>query len=146
MSGVPAKRAATYEDLLRVPEHLVAEIIDGDLVTSPRPAAVATDALGRRGRDCSSERWRTSNGLGGCARSRLLFRWCRGVDLAQGGQGVVGVVNFAVRRPLVPGLARQSRVLGENRERALEKGDHARRRRGALVQAAPFGQPDGPIA
>src|SRR5450432_93597 len=83
---------------IRVPEHLVAEIIYGDLVTSPRPAAVATDALGRRGRDCSSERWRTSNGWGGCARSRLLFRWCRGVDLAQGVQGVVGVVNFAVRR------------------------------------------------
>ncbi|HET6149381.1 MAG TPA: Uma2 family endonuclease [Polyangia bacterium] len=29
---------ATYEDLLRVPDHLVAEIIDGELVTSPRPA------------------------------------------------------------------------------------------------------------
>ncbi len=35
MSGVPAKRAATYEDLLKVPEHLVAEIIDGELITSP---------------------------------------------------------------------------------------------------------------
>jgi Uma2 family endonuclease len=49
MSGVPAKRRATYEDLLRVPEHLVAEIIDGDLVTSPRPAArhaMAASALG----------------------------------------------------------------------------------------------------
>jgi hypothetical protein len=39
MSGPPAKRAATSEDLLKVPEHLVAEIIDGELVTSPRPAA-----------------------------------------------------------------------------------------------------------
>lgn len=47
--GAPAKRPATYADLLRVPEHLVAEIIDGDLVTSPRPAArhaAAASALG----------------------------------------------------------------------------------------------------
>jgi Uma2 family endonuclease len=39
MSGVIGKRATTYEDLLRLPEHIVGEIIDGDLVTSPRPAA-----------------------------------------------------------------------------------------------------------
>jgi Uma2 family endonuclease len=41
MSGASAKSAkspATYEDLLRVPEHLVAEIVDGELVTSPRPS------------------------------------------------------------------------------------------------------------
>src|ERR671922_1878408 len=29
---------ATYEDLLQVPDYLVAEIIDGELITSPRPA------------------------------------------------------------------------------------------------------------
>jgi Uma2 family endonuclease len=49
MSGSPAKRAATYEDLLKVPENLVAEVIDGELVTSPRPAsphALAASALG----------------------------------------------------------------------------------------------------
>jgi Uma2 family endonuclease len=34
----PAKRAATYEDLLAVPEPLVAEILFGELVTHPRPA------------------------------------------------------------------------------------------------------------
>lgn len=61
MSGVPARRGASYEDLLRVPENLVAEIIDGDLITSPRPsirhAAVSSNlgmdilsAFGRRGR------------------------------------------------------------------------------------------------
>jgi Uma2 family endonuclease len=33
------KRAATYQDLLQVPEHLVAEILDGDLYATPRPAA-----------------------------------------------------------------------------------------------------------
>lgn len=31
-------RPATYDDLVAVPEHLVAEIIDGELFTSPRPA------------------------------------------------------------------------------------------------------------
>ncbi|CAD7845397.1 MAG: hypothetical protein [Olavius algarvensis Gamma 1 endosymbiont] len=34
----PAERQATYEDLLRVPAHLVAEIVNGRLVTHPRPA------------------------------------------------------------------------------------------------------------
>ena len=44
-----AKRAATYEDLLAVPEPLVAEILFGELVTHPRPAAphvIAASALG----------------------------------------------------------------------------------------------------
>jgi Uma2 family endonuclease len=44
-----AQRAATYEDLLAVPEHLVAEILFGELVTHPRPAprhAIAGSALG----------------------------------------------------------------------------------------------------
>jgi Uma2 family endonuclease len=44
----PARRSATYDDLLAVPEHLVAEIVDGDLYTSPRPAprhALASTAL-----------------------------------------------------------------------------------------------------
>ncbi len=56
----PPKRHATYEDLLAVPDHRVAEIIDGVLETQPRPAiphanAATTlgEALGppfRRGR------------------------------------------------------------------------------------------------
>ena len=33
-----ARRRATYEDLLKVPDILVAEIVDGELITSPRPA------------------------------------------------------------------------------------------------------------
>ena len=43
------KHPATYEDLLKVPDHLVAEIIDGELYTSPRPAprhAAASSGLG----------------------------------------------------------------------------------------------------
>ena len=42
-------RAATYDDLLQVPDHLVAEILDGELFTSPRPAprhANASSGLG----------------------------------------------------------------------------------------------------
>jgi len=35
----PARRRATYEDLLKVPDILIAEIIDGELITSPRPAS-----------------------------------------------------------------------------------------------------------
>lgn len=35
----PAPRRATYDDLLQVPDILVAEIIDGELITSPRPAS-----------------------------------------------------------------------------------------------------------
>ena len=45
----PVRRPATYEDLLAVPDHLVAEILDGELHTSPRPAprhAVARSGLG----------------------------------------------------------------------------------------------------
>ena len=44
----PARRPATYEDLVAVPDHLVAEIVDGELYTSPRPAprhAVAASTL-----------------------------------------------------------------------------------------------------
>jgi len=45
----PMKRA-TYEDVLNAPEHKVAEILDGELVLSPRPAsphAIAALRLGR---------------------------------------------------------------------------------------------------
>jgi hypothetical protein len=41
--AVQAKRA-TYEDLLRVPDTMVAEIIDGELIVSPRPASPRMEA------------------------------------------------------------------------------------------------------
>jgi len=47
MAQVPRKKA-TYEDLMAVPEHLVAEILHGELVTHPRPAAphaIASSAI-----------------------------------------------------------------------------------------------------
>lgn len=43
------KKGATYDDLVRVPEHLVAEMFDGELYASPRPAtphARAASVLG----------------------------------------------------------------------------------------------------
>ena len=43
------RRGATYEDLERVPDTMVAEIVDGELFASPRPRprhAVAASALG----------------------------------------------------------------------------------------------------
>jgi Uma2 family endonuclease len=47
--SIPAKRRATYQDLLAVPSHLVAEIIDGELTTSPRPAPRHARASSRLG-------------------------------------------------------------------------------------------------
>jgi Uma2 family endonuclease len=45
----PLKRRATYDDLLQVPPNRVAEIVDGELHVSPRPAsrhALASSRLG----------------------------------------------------------------------------------------------------
>jgi Uma2 family endonuclease len=49
MSQSPARRTASFEDLLDVPEHLVAEIVDGELVTSPRPSSRHARASSRLG-------------------------------------------------------------------------------------------------
>ena len=38
MTTKPLKKRATYDDLVRVPEHFVAEMFDGELYASPRPA------------------------------------------------------------------------------------------------------------
>lgn len=45
----PAARHATYQDVLDAPEHVVAELIAGELYTSPRPAprhSVASSIIG----------------------------------------------------------------------------------------------------
>jgi Uma2 family endonuclease len=47
--GDRAKRRATYDDVLSAPPHRVAEVIEGELILSPRPAgphSVAASALG----------------------------------------------------------------------------------------------------
>jgi hypothetical protein len=51
MPKVDLGRPATYDDLVAVPDHLVAEIVDGELWTSPRPAprhAVASSQPGHQ--------------------------------------------------------------------------------------------------
>jgi Uma2 family endonuclease len=47
--GDPAKRRATYEDVLAAPERVVAEVIAGVLYTQPRPAVPHTRAASRLG-------------------------------------------------------------------------------------------------
>jgi Uma2 family endonuclease len=61
----PAKRRATYEDLLAVPNHLVAEIIHGELVTHPRPAAVHARAASILGSELTGPFDRGKGGPGG---------------------------------------------------------------------------------
>ncbi len=63
--GDPAKRRATYEDLRAVPEHLVAEIIHGTLVTQPRAAAPHARAATRLGSELDGPFDRGKGGPGG---------------------------------------------------------------------------------
>jgi len=44
MAAKPVKKDATYDDLRDVPDHFVAEMFDGELYASPRPAAPHTHA------------------------------------------------------------------------------------------------------
>jgi Uma2 family endonuclease len=49
MLGSAKPRSATYADILRLPENVVGEIVDGELIVSPRPAprhALAASTLG----------------------------------------------------------------------------------------------------
>lgn len=65
LMGDPARRRATYEDLLEVPEHLVAEIINGTLVTMPRPASLHARASSRLGAELDGPFDRGKGGPGG---------------------------------------------------------------------------------
>ena len=49
MAVEPAKRRATYQDLCALPEHVIGEILDGQLEVQPRPASLharASSVLG----------------------------------------------------------------------------------------------------
>jgi Uma2 family endonuclease len=61
----PAIRRATYEDLLGVADHLVAEVIDGALITSPRPAARHAWASSSLGGELHGPFMRGKGGPGG---------------------------------------------------------------------------------
>ena len=60
-----AKKAATYGDLLSLPAHLVGEILDGELVVSPRPAALHARAASRLGIELGGPFDRGKGGPGG---------------------------------------------------------------------------------
>ena len=63
--GEPARRRATYADLLAAPEGLVAELIDGVLLTNPRPAAPHALAASVLGMEIGSPFSRGRGGPGG---------------------------------------------------------------------------------
>ena len=60
-----ARRQATYDDVLRAPEHVVAEVLNGDLHTSPRPAGPHAEAASVLGMDLGGAFHRGRGGPGG---------------------------------------------------------------------------------
>lgn len=60
-----AKRRATYEDLAEVPPHLVAQIVDGELITYPRPSARHARVTSRLGMEVGNPFDRGQGGPGG---------------------------------------------------------------------------------
>jgi Uma2 family endonuclease len=63
--GPSSGRPATYEDLLKVPEGKIAEIIDGELIVSPRPAPAHVVASSTLGGELSGPFQRGKGGPGG---------------------------------------------------------------------------------
>ncbi len=49
-----SRHHATYDDLVKVPEHLVAELVDGELYTSPRPGGLHARFASALGMDVGS--------------------------------------------------------------------------------------------
>lgn len=69
----PARRRATYADLLRVPESMVAEIIDGELIATPRPSSPHARAASGIGSDLWGPFDRPPGGSGGPGGWWILF-------------------------------------------------------------------------
>lgn len=61
----PSRKPATYEDLKAVPEHMMAQIIDGDLIVMPRPAAGHAIVTSNLGADLNGPFGRGKGGPGG---------------------------------------------------------------------------------
>ncbi|MBI3181963.1 MAG: Uma2 family endonuclease [Myxococcales bacterium] len=61
----PTKKPATYEELKGVPEGFLAQIIDGELVATPRPAVRHVTAASALGGDLSGPFQRGRGGPGG---------------------------------------------------------------------------------
>lgn len=60
-----ARKRSTYEDLQRLAEHVVGEIVDGDLVTSPRPSSAHARAASSLGGELYGPFDRGKGGPGG---------------------------------------------------------------------------------
>lgn len=69
----PARRRATYDDLLQVPGHMVAEIVDGELYATPRPASPHARAASGVGSDLWGLFDRPPGGPGGPGGWWILF-------------------------------------------------------------------------
>lgn len=67
------RRRATYEDLLQVPDHLVAEVVNGELITAPRPASAHTRAASALTQDLGPFD-RSKGGPGGPGGWSTLFK------------------------------------------------------------------------
>ncbi len=65
MSSSPGPKRATYQDLLALPDNVVGEIINGELVVSPRPAPPHAFASSAMGADLNQAFHRKPGGPGG---------------------------------------------------------------------------------
>jgi len=65
MTTKPLKTGATYDDLREVPDHFVAEMFDGELYATPRPALPHTRAATALGVELGGPFDRGRNGPGG---------------------------------------------------------------------------------
>jgi Uma2 family endonuclease len=61
----PARRRATYQDVLDAPPNMVAEVLGGELVLHPRPAGPHTEAASVLGMDIGGAFHRGRGGPGG---------------------------------------------------------------------------------
>jgi Uma2 family endonuclease len=59
------KRLATYQDVLDAPEHMVAELIDGELFLSPRPGGPHSSVASLLGGELIPRFWHGDGGPGG---------------------------------------------------------------------------------
>ena len=62
---IPSKGPARYEELLALPEHVVGEIVNGELYVSPRPASAHAVAASTLGMDVGGAYQRGRGGPGG---------------------------------------------------------------------------------
>ncbi len=65
MSSSPGPKRATYQDLLALPDNVVGEIVNGELVVSPRPAPPHAFASSAMGADLNQAFHRKPGGPGG---------------------------------------------------------------------------------